>query len=280
VNDSATAHVVGLPVARRLAAGVTGTVYGANRSAAYVDVGGFVAAVTMPGVPLMPNGIGLAGRVPAVRLLRHGQRVRAGAGVVQAGTLRVSWDPEATGVWDPRIPPWPAVAVAALGSRWPLSSRDPGRIATLTRGTGLAAFTAVLRGIRRRRPEEVALGAAGLVGRGPGLTPEGDDLLGGVAAALRAFGPGAGIGAVVLERLSAALAPPDLEARTTALSATLLRLAVDGSVLEPVRSLADPDAGDRWDAALRRLLSIGASTGSAYAIGMGWAARAVVARAD
>jgi hypothetical protein len=278
VTASGTAHVVGLPVSRYLADERAGTVWGLNRSAVYVDLGGFVAALTAPGVPLMPNGVGLARRPSTLGLLHRGQPVRAGAGVVRIRGLRVSWDPASASIWDPGIRPWPAVALASHGGRWPLSRGDPDRgIATLADRSGRKAFAAVVHGIGRRRPHEVAHGAAGLVGRGAGLTPEGDDLLGGVAAALRAFGPGAGIGVDALDRLSAALAPPSLEARTTALSATLLRLAVDGSVVEPVRTLADPDAADRWDAALRRLTAIGGSTGPAYAAGMAWAARTLVA---
>jgi hypothetical protein len=71
----------------------------------------------------------------------------------------------------------------------------------------------------------------------------------------------------------AALAPPELRARTTLLSATLLELALDGCVVEPARALLDLSlAGEAaWHAALRRLERIGHSTGPAYAAGVGGA---------
>jgi len=92
-----------------------------------------------------------------------------------------------------------------------------------------------------------------LVGRGPGLTPEGDDLVAGAAAVLAASGRGS---------LAAALVGTDLRRRTTALSATLLELAGTGLGPEPLQALL---AGD--PAALDRLLRLGHSTGRAYALG-------------
>ena len=55
-----------------------------------------------------------------------------------------------------------------------------------------------------------------LLGRGPGLTPEGDDLLGGAAVAVRALGPAAGLAPEAIERLVRALCPADARDRTGA----------------------------------------------------------------
>ncbi|HEX2412713.1 MAG TPA: DUF2877 domain-containing protein [Solirubrobacteraceae bacterium] len=93
----------------------------------------------------------------------------------------------------------------------------------------------------------------GLVGRGPGLTPEGDDLVAGAAAVLAAAGHGG---------RAAALVGTDLRRRTTTLSATLLELSTVGMGPEPLQALL---AGD--PAALARLLRLGHSTGRAYALG-------------
>jgi hypothetical protein len=99
-----------------------------------------------------------------------------------------------------------------------------------------------------------------LIGLGPGLTPEGDDLLAGALA----------VGAVLHGELPGAL-PDDLRAGTTRLSATLLELAARGAVMEPVHGLLAPG----WRDALKRLHAVGHSTGRAYAGGAG----AVLSRA-
>jgi Protein of unknown function (DUF2877) len=99
-----------------------------------------------------------------------------------------------------------------------------------------------------------------LIGLGPGLTPEGDDLLAGALAV-----------AAVLHAPLAGVLPPDLRERTTRLSATLLELAARGAVMEPVHGLLKPG----WRGALRRLYQVGHSTGRAYAAGAGAALSAV-----
>ena len=97
--------------------------------------------------------------------------------------------------------------------------------------------------------------SAYLVGRGPGLTPEGDDLVAGVAAVLSHD-----------RSWVAALIGADLRVRTTALSATLLELAARGMGPEPLQALLAGEPG-----ALDRLLRLGHSTGRAYALGAGLA---------
>ncbi len=74
------AEVVATPVLERLHAGAaTGVVRGATERAAYLDLGGFVVALTAPGVPLMPNGIA----VP--RTAVPDGPVRAAPGRIDAG---------------------------------------------------------------------------------------------------------------------------------------------------------------------------------------------------
>ena len=133
-------------------------------------------------------------------------------------------------VWEPALPP--AADPAALGARISAAAGDPPE--------------ALVRAIR-------SADGTDLVGRGPGLTPEGDDLVAGAAAVLAAAGR---------DRLAAALVGTDLRRRTTTLSATLLELAAAGLGPEPLQALL---AGDR--AALGRLLRLGHSTGRAYALG-------------
>jgi Protein of unknown function (DUF2877) len=114
----------------------------------------------------------------------------------------------------------------------------------------------LVRAVETRDPSLAAAVGARLIGRGGGLTPEGDDLVAGVAAVV-ASSPWPGADAWL-----EALVGRDLRARTTALSATLLELAVRGMGPEPLQALFAGDAG-----ALARLQALGHSTGRAYARG-------------
>lgn len=159
----------------------------------------------------------------------------------------VRWDPADPPLWDPVVAPL----------------------------RGGPAALADLAGWLDRRVEvpgvALADAPARLVGRGPGLTPEGDDVLAGAAIGLRALGPAAGMAADEVERRSRALCPPDVRARTGALSATLLELAArEGAAPEPAHRLVAP--GDRA-AALADLRRLGSSTGGAIAAGIALAAR-------
>jgi Protein of unknown function (DUF2877) len=195
------------------------TVAGANREAAYVDDDGFVAVLTSA-PPQLPNGVQVK-RLPAV-----------GDDVIVGGE---PWDPTL------RLPGDPAAVRAAI-----LAALGDDDLA----GGGLAALA---RAVERRDPELAAAAGAALIGRGPGLTPEGDDLVAGAAAVLAAARAG---------DLVAALIGAELRARTTSLSATLLELAARGMAPEPLQALLAGEPG-----ALDRLLRLGHSTGRAYAVG-------------
>jgi hypothetical protein len=118
---------------------------------------------------------------------------------------------------------------------------------------------------RGQTPLLAADAASALIGLGPGLTPEGDDTVAATAAVIAA---GPWPAAEKAAWLATALGP-DLRARTTSLSATLLELAAAGLVAEPLQALVAGRPG-----ALARLLRIGHSTGRAYALA---AARALTA---
>jgi hypothetical protein len=116
----------------------------------------------------------------------------------------------------------------------------------------------LVRAVESRDPSLAAAVGARLIGRGGGLTPEGDDLLAGVAAVVASSPwPGA-----LREAWLGALVGDDLRSRTTALSATLLELAVAGMGPEPLQALLAGNAG-----ALARLEALGHSTGRAIAAG-------------
>jgi Protein of unknown function (DUF2877) len=259
------AHRVAAPVLERAPA--RGVVAGVVRTAAYLELDGFVVAVTARGVPLMPNGVALAGDLdpPTVSTAVH----LTASGLSGAG-WRVAWPPAEPPVWDPTVPR--AAAPPPNGA-----ARERG--AAILRGApatpdGFAAVGVEIAGSDGVRALLHALetgeapDATQLLGLGPGLTPEGDDLLAGAAAAVAALEPwSADRRAVWL----AAAAPPYAPTRTTKLSATLLALAARGQAIEPVHALLDLEH-ERWQPALARLDRLGHSTGRCYAAAIGAAA--------
>jgi hypothetical protein len=141
----------------------------------------------------------------------------------------------------------------------------------------------LFQGVRERDPVPAAAGAHELLGRGPGLTPEGDDLLAAVAGTLAVLGPTTGLDGTDLAALLTALGPAigvedskpagpltPATSRTTALSATLLALAAVGQLPEPAGRLLDlgPNGEATWPAALARLERLGHGSGRAYAAGI------------
>jgi hypothetical protein len=224
----------------RARAPARGTVMAAGAGAWHLAFPGFVASVLARGVPLLPNALGTA----AARLdglpLAPGAPARMDAGGLVAGPHRIALD--GVSPWDPHVAPGDPERLDALAG-WLAARADP-------------APPALRAALAARSPDGLARAAADLLGRGPGLTPAGDDVLAGAAAGARARGEPA---------LARALLPPGARARTTALSATLLELAVAGAAPEPVGRLVrdGPDA-----AALGELDRLGQSTGRAYAAGL------------
>ena len=105
--------------------------------------------------------------------------------------------------------------------------------------------------------------ATHLIGLGPGLTPSGDDALVGIEAALHALdSPMAGF---------LSLAVDDVEDRTTALAATLLRHAAAGEFAERLHTLLGallgPDDGT-ISTAIDRATAWGATSGTDTLVGV------------
>jgi Protein of unknown function (DUF2877) len=327
------AHRVATPVLERLTGALTGSLLGAGATAAWVDLGGFVLAVTTREVPLLPNAVALAAGTGALAGVgRPDGAARCAPGRVElGGGLTVTWDPASPPAWDPTVRvagvpgrpgphpssgnysrsggtpagPFGGAAVgrrgeavlAALGVR---AARAPAELvaelaraglATAVEPDGAVGIELLLRAVLRHDASLAAEAAGLLCGRGPGLTPEGDDLLAAVAATVVTFGPAAGLagGSLdgMLEALLGGVADGDpggggasrqgagkLAGRTTALAGTLLELAARGQVVEPAGRLLDLSAaGERdWPGALRRLERLGHGSGRAYALGIGAAA--------
>jgi hypothetical protein len=100
-----------------------------------------------------------------------------------------------------------------------------------------------------------------LLGRGPGLTPSGDDVLAGYLVGAAAFGVPADDVRRLVESQAAA--------RTTTLSAALLRHAAAGETIPQVIGLLDALAGRRpFEPALADLRAVGHTSGAALASGV------------
>src|SRR3954447_13702346 len=118
------AERVATPVLERLAAGAAdGVPRGGGTGAMYLELDGFVLALTARGVPLMPNGIA----VEHVEGVAAGAAVRAALGMVEAGAGRrggvgrgaARWAGAAAAppAWEPALRPAGPEARTALGQR-------------------------------------------------------------------------------------------------------------------------------------------------------------------
>lgn len=226
---------VSLPALARLPAGWRAALRGPAR----IDCEGFVVSVTPPGTPWLPNGVALG--------------------------------PGPESVWDPvvaPVAPGPALAARGAAILRALGAASTADVADALSDGPLrpprAAVTALFAALATGDAVEQERAARALLGRGPGLTPEGDDLVAGAAVAAAAAG----------EPLAL---PADLRSLTTPLSATLLELAAAGAAAQPVHALLDL-AEDGWRAPLHELAALGASSGRAIALGVGAAAAALGAR--
>jgi uncharacterized protein DUF2877 len=204
-----------------------------------IDLDGFVVLVTPPGTTWLPNAIAL-GPGPAV-----------------------VWDPVVAG-----IEPGPALAARGAAILRALGVARPAGVAgALAEGATRPSRSAVAALLAALVSDDAAArrrAALALLGRGPGLTPEGDDLLAGACIVAAAAGDPLAL-------------PPGLRTLTTPLSATLLELAAAGAAPKPVHALLDLSS-ERWGVALRELERLGASSGRAIALGVGAAAAVLGAR--
>lgn len=242
-------------------------VLGTFPTALYLQVGGHarVLPVVTPDGLRLPTALAVATSLPTVGWgVQPGDDVVVGGGDVLLPGVTI----RAVRTWHPHRVPTASVAtfsgapLATLALPWRAASR------VLTEG--------LLSGDERSLPPRVQE----LVGRGPGLTPSGDDVLCGVMLALRLHPRGS---EVLLGRLWRAVRP--LLATTTSLSAALLTEAARGYAVAPVVRLTEALAGadrvartgsapltsgtdpvgsgvDEVPAAIRAVLSIGHSSGA------------------
>lgn len=287
--------MVATPVLEWASAGErTGSVLTIARTVTYLTFSGVVVAVAFSDAPSMANEVSLGvdhGR--DVRglgsLLRPGDRTRLHRHGIDVGRLHVRW-PRATARWEPHVNAgvWSRdhvrargetvlrhLGIDAMASPAALAegmARDG--IALARDEPGRSAVGSLFRALRRRDTEEASRAAAGMLGLGSGLTPEGDDLLSAAAVTTVALGPSVGLERRRLERLVEVLTP-DPVGRTTDLSATLMALAAAGRPLEPAGRLLDLDDDRGSAAAIDRLSRVGHTTGRMYLTGIGATALAL-----
>lgn len=260
VSGVASVAVHGLLTVPRTAA-----VLGTSSHACWVLVEDDVVVVSTRDATRLPNGVEIAAAAAdgVLANVRHGTNVDLGFG-------RVAFDNLTVGIgrwWDPR----PALPVITPDQLRDAIDGTPASVATLESQRleeALEAWSA----------EELAAAAKSLVGRGSGLTPEGDDYLAGAVAAIRVLGEAVGHtrGISMLER-SAPLLARLADARTTTFSAALIRYALRGQVAEPagrfLRAIAGRGNIEKTHAGLQ---NVGHSSGPALAAGIVLGAQALL----
>jgi hypothetical protein len=236
------------------AAGMTrvtgrGRVRAVFRRVLYLDLPGGLVALATPGVPRGPLHIRVRQLPPSVSTGR--------AVIVDAETLRLAdhiFTLDAP-VWSPELPSPASFATARGVAREWLPSTVPAL------GLGIAPTARLLDGaVSTLRRGDLDTLADLVVGRGPGLTPAGDDLLAGVLLVARG----------TWDRASA----PRLLPRPVAtgdIARAFLRSAAEGRCIEPVHDLLTALAcADRHavGSSLALLARFGSSSGTALAYGI------------
>lgn len=213
-----------------------------------------VVAIVAERAVHLPVAVAVRGPAPMVR---DPAAVRVGGGAIDLG----GWSLVPARWVDPR-PHIPGRPVAARIDE----VEDLLAVPAETAGVAVHPAASVAEGLRTGG----AAPALGLLGQGQGLTPSGDDVVAGAAAALAVLGG--------LDPAAAAAVVDAAHGATTVLSAALLRCATRGEVVpqaaELLRALCghgDPGA------ALDRLLGVGHTTGAALALGICAGVRATLA---
>ncbi|WP_165922087.1 DUF2877 domain-containing protein [Pseudonocardia endophytica] len=238
-------------------AGARGHVESVHRKAVYLELDGALVALVSADVEPGPLHLCSGPLPPAVageRVACDGSRIAARTWAVRCdvptwqGALPASWSRDSAGhVARPDGVGPDGPAVAATPRPWETAipgdvPADPGPVHVAT---------------RRGAVEELA----GLLGgRGPGLTPAGDDLLAGIVLVARARW-----GTAAEARLDAAVAG----VRTTGAAAAFLHWAARGHSLAPAHDvLVSLAAGRADERAESRLSAIGASSGACLLAGL------------
>jgi len=281
----------------------TGAIHSVFSQAANIVLGDVILSLLSDDLPRVPNGVRLRSdtMVELLRTLEPGMEVQVGGGKLDINARNIS-------IRLPKIPPWePRPDVA--GRRWRrepvawhvhllaqhlVSQPDQGGLGILAGplllgasapDTALARMALpALRALAQAAWERDVVGAQAatqrLAGLGPGLTPAGDDALGGFAAVMALLGATLGGDAMPRNDIAATIAAT-ARPRTTALSTTLLVHAARGEVAEhlgeTLLALALPvEAHAVVVRAANDLLRFGATSGGDTLLGVLWGLRALL----
>lgn len=233
------------------------SVLGVSSHAVWLLAGASVLVVSTRDATRLPNGVEVAARSGAGLFdsVVHGAPVVVGPGSLDFGNLRVDlvrwWDPR------PALPRTSNDALAAAIRGFPRSV--PG-INAGPLHLALAAGSA----------PDLIDASAEVLGLGPGLTPEGDDVLAGALAAVQTLGTALDCRSALDMLCGAESSVMDAACeRTTTFSGALIRCALRGEVAAPagafLRALAG--RGDK-DSSHRDLQRVGHTSGPALAAGI------------
>jgi hypothetical protein len=137
----------------------------------------------------------------------------------------------------------------------------------------LDGLSTLLVAIAKRTPGLATAAACRLVGVGPGATPIGDDYLAAGGLTVATLGGDAGLPRTTRESWLKAALPDPLAELTTDPSRSMLLDSMTGQVPDPVRPLLDLTvSNDDLSEPLRRVQTIGATTGRAWTSAIGAAA--------
>jgi hypothetical protein len=240
-----------------------GRLLGSSGHAAWLEVDGEVVVIGDPVAVRLPNSI-VASEGIGMLPDSSDPELWIGRGGLVVGHEQVI---RVMRRWDPR-PVLPAVdrldvlrtIRGAAGDLGAIDDADLRAIEDADLGVALTT----------RNPGLVIGSASRLIGRGPGLTPEGDDLLAGALASYLLLSESLRHEPAL--RLVAAVSDLLIEiarSRTTSLAMSLLAHALVGEVADPVADLLRAIGGrGNVDLALERLRLVGHSSGPAYAAGV------------
>jgi Protein of unknown function (DUF2877) len=278
-----------------------GVVVGVQRRACHLALdSGALVILSTPDVALAPNGVTIALEPPVSQAetgVRVGQTVVLGTGVSARGRApgqrdgrAVDWRVELAGasIWEPRARVEPIAPGALRGGlvltrALVIAEGAAESLVPLLRGSAgatddlQAGMVRMVRGPARHlraaaaggELEAVADAAARLAGLGPGLTPSGDDLLAGFAAAWTLVGESRGLDAAARQRVARALYA-GAQAGASRLGRVWLEHALRGELPEPMTRfvavlLASAPCG--LESAVREMLAVGASSGTDWTVG-------------
>ncbi len=209
-----------------------------------------------PARPLLCVVTADAVRLPCALVLGPGRPLptAAASGIVGEGALRAGGLSVRVGRW------WRPPRPRGLGRMPAVTGVLTRRVPDPLDSAGRAALTHLVRALAAGEPLAGPVGR--LVGRGPGLTPLGDDVLAGALVTL------VGMDSPAAGRLAAAV-DAAARGRTTAVSAALLTHAARGECVPQLADLLHAARdGDRLDAAVESLLRVGHTSGAGLAHGV------------